>query len=324
MIRAAIDAFRDAIMFPPEFVYWSGVREAEFAARPEALLAPEGGEAPVPFQFMLQIAFTSAPAFLERKPEQESEDVAYSDTKPWEFPALEAEIQKKVLAELAKPANASDREAVADVSEFAMLQRLFRMAFDGRLGESFPVERLAELEKELAPKGPPSRVRTLRWNARPGALEASLVAQLRLVTNELDKPDRPAEAQSKRTQEARAKIDDRVTRLKGFITHYQEHLKALDHESLGAAERDRLWGQWEAWRSHWFADWAGLGALPKVPRRAGADTSKPLSNDELMSIAAGFCEHYESTAKLRVALNIARDERQGIEELRSAFPALDP
>ncbi|WP_076343169.1 hypothetical protein [Paludisphaera borealis] len=69
-LRAAVEVFRNAIDFPPEFVYWSGVREAEFAARPEALLALELGESLVPFQFMLQIAFTSASAFLERPPGQ--------------------------------------------------------------------------------------------------------------------------------------------------------------------------------------------------------------------------------------------------------------
>ena len=53
--------------------------------------------------------------------------------------------------------------AVADLREFDVLQRFFRLAFEGRLGNSFPISRLVELGR-ISPASPQPEVRTPNWN----------------------------------------------------------------------------------------------------------------------------------------------------------------
>ncbi len=63
--------------------------------------------------------------------------------------------------------DAQARAILADAGEFTVLQRLFRMAFNGQLGEEFPVEKLSVLSEVLAAGAPKTVTRTLRWNAAP-------------------------------------------------------------------------------------------------------------------------------------------------------------
>jgi hypothetical protein len=148
--------------FPPEFEVWSGVRERDYAPTPETLLMPDSQPVPMPFDFMLQVAFTSEPAFLK-----DEEAKTYADTQPWEFPSLKQTIQERVEQGVAGERSERARTILADVSEFALLQRLFRLAFNGQLGAGFPVERLVELSDAVAPGAPKRLTRTLRWNANP-------------------------------------------------------------------------------------------------------------------------------------------------------------
>ena len=140
----------------PEFSLFSGVREKAFDSEDRNLLALDGSD-PRPFDFVLQIEFSSAPQFLET---QEGAS-GYTDTNPWGFPALKEKIQDKVLAWA--EAQPSKRLVLDEAAEFVMLQRLFRMGFESQLGERFPVEKLASLAEKSAPAAP-SPVRTLRWD----------------------------------------------------------------------------------------------------------------------------------------------------------------
>lgn len=142
---------------PPEYQVWSGVREKAPAPRISDVLVM-GKRSAAPLEFMLQVAFTSAPREDTEKAEE-----------PWEFPGLGEEIDRLVLGAVMQDARA--REVLRDSEEFTILQRLFRLALAGDLGSRFPVEKLASLANALAPYAP-EVVATPRWNARPGIVEA--------------------------------------------------------------------------------------------------------------------------------------------------------
>ncbi len=165
----------------PQFEIWSGVREAEFNLSFDGLL-PEANENDLPISFMLQVAFTSPPAFIEL-----AEDDEYSDESPWEFPAISQQIHDTVLD--ATKGRAREGTILRDVSEFTVLQRFFRMAIEDRLGERFPLERLAELQQECLESSPPLYWRTLRWNSRAGMAEAILRARVESALTEGDDTD---------------------------------------------------------------------------------------------------------------------------------------
>jgi hypothetical protein len=143
---------------PPDFEIWSGVRERDFDTNPANFLAADGTAMPMPFDFMLQVAFTSPPPFGDA---EDSE--AYADTEPWEFPELREMIQTTVAKNIESDQRA--KSILEDSTEFTMLQRLFRMALDRQLGENFPVEKLFELEQTLSARAPQTRTRTLRWHS---------------------------------------------------------------------------------------------------------------------------------------------------------------
>jgi hypothetical protein len=64
-------------------------------------------------------------------------------------------------------------DIIRDLVEFVVLQRLFRLAFDGILGAELPLERLEEL-MDLTARRRPVAFRTHAWSARPGAAVARL------------------------------------------------------------------------------------------------------------------------------------------------------
>ena len=156
---------------PPEFTFWSGVRETEFSVDPDlGFMKRPAGVGPAqrlwPFNFMLQVAFTSAPAFTPGDTE------TYNDDKPWEFPAL----RNQIMTAVDQGMSPTHRQVVADLAEFTALQRLFRLVLGERLGPAFPIQQLTALAKATAPSVRTER--TLRWNARPGAIEHELASDL--------------------------------------------------------------------------------------------------------------------------------------------------
>jgi hypothetical protein len=158
------------IAAPPQTINWSGVRELPFSVDSQlSFLSPISGTSPAaqlwPLEFMLQTAFPSPPTFLP-----EGEDPAiYTDQDPWDFPELKEAIAQDVWAGLrAKPAQ---KAIFTKLRDFTILQRLFRVALEGRLGERFPVEKLIGLTQ--ATSGSIVYTRTPRWTPKSGMLELS-------------------------------------------------------------------------------------------------------------------------------------------------------
>lgn len=148
---------------PPTFFPESGVRERPYSLDRELSfldLSRQRDDPAWPFDFMLQVTFESPRYFA---PERQS--VTF-DEAPFEFPALHEWIHREVTQGIragAFPALDAAR-ILADMREFTVLQRFFRLALAGRLGEHFPVERLVKLGR-VEPRGPLVPIRTLRWNS---------------------------------------------------------------------------------------------------------------------------------------------------------------
>jgi len=139
---------------------WSGVREREYKIGDDLgfLRAPTGGSVADrlwPFDFMVQIAFTSAAVNL---PEKQQE--VYVDRQPVEFTAIQDKIER--LVDDGMHHDHFDSQ-FTDLRDFAVLQRLFRAALSGNLGENFPTLKLAQLTKETANATP--FFYTRRWNS---------------------------------------------------------------------------------------------------------------------------------------------------------------
>ncbi len=154
----------------PEFQLWSGVRELPwrsdaglgFLRAPTAAAGSGSGAVPGPglgpFHFVMQAAFSS------RGPAGGDVD----DAEPWSFPALQARLAADVAAHIA--ASRERGQMLQDMSDFTLLQRLFRSALAGQLGAGFPINTLATLSAELnartARANAEGGYRTPRWNTR--------------------------------------------------------------------------------------------------------------------------------------------------------------
>lgn len=141
----------------PELTTWSGVRENGFESNPASLLILDGSETPNPLDFVLQLSFISPPEFVDDDNQNDSD---LSQT--WDYPPLRDYIRDRVLAGVSDQ-RYYDREVLDDVGEFTILQRMFRMAFNGQLGMKFPVEKLVALSDAAASGVPTTKERTLRW-----------------------------------------------------------------------------------------------------------------------------------------------------------------
>jgi hypothetical protein len=326
----SINAFFDALSGPPEFVVWSGVRERGFGIKPEDLLVSErkAGEMPVAFDFMLQVAFTTPPQFLEENRTRDK-TIPYSDADPWEFPGLKSHIQETVLAAVRKAEHAKARETLLDASEFTYLQRLFRMAFEGRLGEAFPIERLAELEDQATSPAPSKQWRTPRWNSRLGSAEASALRSIYFVEKEINQLAIPAATAPDWLKGVQSSLGGRRSLLEEFLHRHEALYKRSPTAPAPARnELNRRWDEWETWKVQWFQRWtkagaiaAGAAALPGVDEA----TSKKLGLcAERATMASRACAHYSTVFQLRQALDIARDDRQLDETHDAPLPSLDP
>ena len=164
------------------FMPWSGVRERKFKITSDLafLRQPTGGgieQRLWPFDFIVQIAFTSPAVNL---PEKEQE--RYADTRPIEFADLQPKIEELVAAGIDQ---SGFHSAFEDLRAFAVLQRLFRAALRGNLGDNFPLERLAALTSATA--GGIPFFHTERWNG--GSYTAHIQAQMQQAA--LTNPSQP-------------------------------------------------------------------------------------------------------------------------------------
>jgi hypothetical protein len=181
--QALREVFFYWLMEPPAFGLRNIVREKAFSADPSGMVLRDGEDPGDPFDFFLQMVFTSEPYFVGRYPDRAEDD----DDRWWEFGTLSESIQRQVRRGTAGDEKA--RTILADVTEFTYLQRLFRSALHGRLGERFPVEKLLAMTEATAPASP-SPTRTLRWDMREGPCEVTAtVPWLQLLGHYLPKLD---------------------------------------------------------------------------------------------------------------------------------------
>ncbi|MEP9387287.1 hypothetical protein [Mesorhizobium sp. KR9-304] len=168
-----------AVAPPPQYEVWSGVREREWSRDADLNFAGAGVRTTSPLEFMLQTAFATLPYFAPNVENWWEEDQpTLNDTvdeSPWQFPSLDTRVDDVVRIAVATDAGRQDE--LRSIEEFVYLQRLFRAALDGKLGEQFPVQKLADLT--IATRDGVTEVRTPRWNARTGLLELSFLSTTR-------------------------------------------------------------------------------------------------------------------------------------------------
>jgi hypothetical protein len=154
------DELRRWMIEPTSIEPWSGVRERAYSVDNDlSFLKPPTGSSPQdrvwPFDFIVQVAFTSAAINL---PEKQQE--VYVDRRPVEFDQIQGRIEELVSAGIDRK---GFRPQFKDLQDFTILQRLFRAALDGNLGPQFPVMKLAQLTGATAGKAP--YFHTRRWNS---------------------------------------------------------------------------------------------------------------------------------------------------------------
>ena len=151
----AASSAHDSWTYPePTAETWSGVRELPFTLD-RSLRFLSAPTPTAPLRFMLQVAFSSPPAFGAS-----TDEPAVSDSTPWEFPLVARQIDAEVARRV--PQDAEHRAEMRRVQDFVRLQRLFRTALNGGLGDHFYDERLVVLTGET--RGDVDRVQTPRWN----------------------------------------------------------------------------------------------------------------------------------------------------------------
>ncbi len=158
----------------------SGVREAPFHLdRKFAFLTGENETADRlwPLDFMIQAV---PQTFAEG-------DVRVGENwEPWRFPTIDSAIKEAVARGVDQ--NPDARAVLANIRDFTILQRLFRVAFKGDLGFEFPLDELVKLQSVTAPF-----VKTewsLRWNPTQPLIETlkhehtGLIAMLEMIVSD--------------------------------------------------------------------------------------------------------------------------------------------
>lgn len=127
------------LMPPPQSEIVSGVRDGAYSVDAElsALKLPPRAE---PLKDLAPLTFVVQMAFAD----DSRRDVEPS-SRPWRFGKETDQIVPVLQAWLDTPSNADGRAVFEDMREFTVLQRLFRLAFSGGLGASFPIEQLESL-----------------------------------------------------------------------------------------------------------------------------------------------------------------------------------
>lgn len=139
----------------------SGVLELPYRADADLdFLTPEGKPALWPFDFTVRVMVDESG--MESTPGDDDNRVVT----PWEMTTIHDDLNGRIEAHLAKSDAVAEAKAFKDLRSFTLLQRLFRLALAGQMGDGFPVERLADLARETAPTAHAS-MRTPRWQPQP-------------------------------------------------------------------------------------------------------------------------------------------------------------
>lgn len=154
------------LILPPETVDWSGVRELEYTLDKEFdFLALDAHSGLWPFRFIVQTVFSSPPELAS------SNNI---DPEPWEHESVNKQLEEKINYYLSRDPEL--KSVFEDMREFAVLQRLFKLALSNKFGDRFPIEKLVLLANETK-KDLSEYNRTLRWLPKPGALEKLAMMQ---------------------------------------------------------------------------------------------------------------------------------------------------
>ncbi|HAJ46381.1 MAG TPA: hypothetical protein DCL54_07365 [Alphaproteobacteria bacterium] len=146
----------------PQNKYWvdSGVRESAYVLDPDLnfLKRRTGQDDTYPIDFIIQ----AVPQTME------GDDVPTGDVAdPWDFPLIKEDIRQAVKLAAAK--DGPSTEIMRNVRDFVLLQRMFRNALAGNLGEQFPLRQLGALSRETAAY---VRItRTEKWNMNSSFFE---------------------------------------------------------------------------------------------------------------------------------------------------------
>jgi hypothetical protein len=148
-------------VLPPQSTPESGVRERSYRVDRELsflnLNAP-GRDMLWPFDFVLELTFESPRSFSKDDKGSDREEI------PFEFPRIHTWLNEQVMVGVLSEASSLDAlQTLRDAREFTVLQRFFRLALDGDLGDRFPLEALKEIGM-TRPHATPAVVRTPEWN----------------------------------------------------------------------------------------------------------------------------------------------------------------
>lgn len=163
----------------PQYQIWSGVRETSYELEDELeFVSRDGQNAIWPFRFMVQVAFESEAFFAggAKSWNDEFNDARdnYVDENPLELEVVGERISEVINRQTSR--NPKLRSTISYMSEFAVLQRLFRNALDGNLGEKIDLDALSQLAEETAKDVNPSS-NTAKWLRRPGSVETALFSR---------------------------------------------------------------------------------------------------------------------------------------------------
>ena len=126
-----------------------------------SFLSPDKTGSPLeqlwPFEFRYEIAFPASVPFLREG------DKGDGHRTPWEFQELRNLIAEKVSQGV--QSDATIRAMFGRVRGFTSLQRFFRVALEGNLGDQFPIEKLIALARETRTGHRPTETR--RWEVKP-------------------------------------------------------------------------------------------------------------------------------------------------------------
>ncbi len=152
------------------------------AIHPHHPLGPQSN-----LEFLIQATFDSPPYFRFSPDKRFGDDddtralrSAY-DEDPWQYPMLKGIIWNAINDIADDPTR---RDEVTPVEELLLVQRLFRQALNGGLGETFPLTKLVALSRLTADAVIESA--TPRWNTNPGLKEALFLRRIAQVVPATD------------------------------------------------------------------------------------------------------------------------------------------
>jgi len=290
---------------PPDFTVWSGVREKRFQLMPESFYVAEGVQLPEVLDFILQVAFTSAPNV---------NDDNYADTQPWEFRALHDQIYRTVMASIKADQRAETIYEAA--TEFTLLQRFFRLGFEGFLGDEFPVEKFGDLAAELRSVAPPATSRTLRWNARPGSLEVTTSRGLQAREEWLLKRDSAHAADA-----SAAALEKSVRPMVNAVDEFRTKLEDVQSTASSATDWSAKWNAFSEWRKRWLDRWE---AKVQAMRNSIDKLNTGLPNTNVVDGLVTYLEKQTAAMRLRESLGVEVDDEQILREsVQKTLPPLD-